>query len=51
MKNIADITSKILSLSYAGETCDKTENPTIGSYGYLTVGDYSNDGIMPSENS
>jgi hypothetical protein len=23
----------------------------IGSYGYLTVGDYTNAGIMPSENS
>jgi basic membrane lipoprotein Med (substrate-binding protein (PBP1-ABC) superfamily) len=54
MKNIADITSKILSLSYAGKV-NNAEEPggeyTIGSYGYLTVGDYSNDGIMPSENS
>jgi basic membrane lipoprotein Med (substrate-binding protein (PBP1-ABC) superfamily) len=53
-KNIAGITSQILSLSYAGLPDDSTftsGDPKVGSYGYLTVGNTENDGIAPSEYS
>jgi basic membrane lipoprotein Med (substrate-binding protein (PBP1-ABC) superfamily) len=50
-KNIADLTSKILSLSMAQQATDHPDNPNVGTYGYLTVGNTTNRGIMPSENS
>jgi basic membrane lipoprotein Med (substrate-binding protein (PBP1-ABC) superfamily) len=42
VKNIANVTSKILSLSYAGDTGIEYD---VGAYGYLTVGDASNNGM------
>jgi hypothetical protein len=52
-KNIAGITSKILSLAMAHHPDDAIEggDVTVGSFGYLTVGNTTNEGIMPSENS
>jgi basic membrane lipoprotein Med (substrate-binding protein (PBP1-ABC) superfamily) len=51
-KNISDITSQILSLSYAGFSNDSeipgVDEIKVGSYGYLTVADIKNDGVASS---
>jgi basic membrane lipoprotein Med (substrate-binding protein (PBP1-ABC) superfamily) len=49
-KNIANITSKILSLACAHIKNDLSYT-NIGSFGWLSIGDIQNNGIQPSEPS